>query len=101
MALAVLEAMAAGLPVVVTRTGGTIELVEDGINGFVFNWADVETLVKCLQRLDKDRALARRMAIASRARALDYSWENIADRFLNLFHNDVLGDPGRVESYSQ
>ena len=93
MALAVLEAMAAGLPVVVTRTGGTIELVEDGINGFIFDWADVEILAQCLRCLDKDRALARRMAAASRARALDYSWETIADRFLDLFHRHTVGVP--------
>jgi phosphatidyl-myo-inositol dimannoside synthase len=87
MALAVLEAMAAGLPLIVTRTGGTIELVEHGVNGFVFDWADVESLTKWLCTLDKDRDLARRMAAASRARAVNYSWEHIAERFLDLFQN--------------
>ena len=87
MALAVLEAMAVGLPIVVTRTGGTIELVEDGVNGFIFDWGDVEGLAKCLLRLNADRALARNMADASRVRALNFSWDNIAERFLELFHN--------------
>jgi phosphatidyl-myo-inositol dimannoside synthase len=89
MSLAVLEAMASGLPVVVTRTGGTAELVEEGVNGFVFNWGDVETLSRHLLNLASDRALARRMGAASRIRAIDYSWPAIADRFLGLFFNQT------------
>jgi phosphatidylinositol alpha-1,6-mannosyltransferase len=90
MSLAVLEAMAAGLPVVVTRTGGTAELVENGLNGFTFDWADVKMLVNHLHTLANDRALARRMGAASRARAMKYSWEIIAAHFLNLFHNNKV-----------
>ncbi|MGH7796366.1 MAG: glycosyltransferase, partial [Candidatus Binatia bacterium] len=37
MSLAALEAMAAGLPLVLTRTGGTEELVEEAVNGFTFD----------------------------------------------------------------
>lgn len=90
MSLAVLEAMAAGLPVIVTRTGGTAELVEDGVNGFIFDWADIKTLANLLRLLAHDRALAQRMGAVSRSRAMDYSWETIAARFLNLFHNETV-----------
>jgi phosphatidyl-myo-inositol dimannoside synthase len=87
MSLAVLEAMAAGLPVIVTRTGGTMELVEDGVNGLIFDWADVKMLAMHLRTLANDRGLARRMGAESRVRATKYSWEIIATRFLNLFYN--------------
>jgi len=93
MSLAVLEAMAAGLPVIVTRTGGTAELVEEGVNGFVFDWADVTTLTKRIQILANDRALARRMGAASRRRAMHYSWDVIAARFLDLFCNNLADPP--------
>ena len=43
--MATLEAMASGLPLVVTRTGGTTELVVEGVNGFTFSWGDVKGLV--------------------------------------------------------
>src|SRR5215468_10197276 len=86
MSLAALEAMAAGLPLVVTRTGGTAELVEEGVNGYSFNWADIDTLTNYLHMFAKDRALARRMGAASHARARSYSWDVIAARFLALFH---------------
>lgn len=99
MALAVLEAMGAGLPVVVTRTGGTEELVDHGVNGFIFDWADVEGLTRWLCTLHENRALARSMAAASRARALDYSWENIAQRFLILFENHTSGLSLRTQDF--
>jgi len=88
MSLAALEAMAAGLPVVLTRTGGTDSLVEQGINGFTFDWADVDELVKSLRCLAQDRELVRRMGKASRERAEMFSWPKITDYYLNLFASD-------------
>jgi phosphatidyl-myo-inositol dimannoside synthase len=90
MSLAALEAMAAGLPLIVTRTGGTAELVEEGVNGYSFNWADIDALTNYLHMFAKDRALARRMGVASRARALSFSWDTIARQFLALFSDQLL-----------
>ncbi len=85
MSVATLEALAAGLPVVVTRTGGTAELVAEGVNGLTFNWADVESLVAHLRQLANDRALARRMGAASRMRAGLFSWESATQQYLDIF----------------
>jgi len=85
MSVATLEAMAAGLPVVVTRTGGAAELVAEGVNGWSFAWGDVDALTGHLRRLAADRDLARRMGAASRARAAAFSWDAAARRYLELF----------------
>jgi phosphatidylinositol alpha-1,6-mannosyltransferase len=85
MSVALLEAMAAGLPVVVTPTGGTPELVQAGANGLIFNWADVAELTAHLRRLAQDRALARRMGAASRRRAGEFSWDAAAQRYGEIF----------------
>lgn len=90
MAIAALEAMASGLPVVLTRTGGTEELVEEGVNGLTFDWADVGTLAAHLQRLANDRALVRQMGKASRERALQFSWDAIAERYRNIFEQHAI-----------
>ncbi len=87
MSVATLEAMAAGLPVVVTRTGGVEELVEEGINGLTFTWGDVATLADHLIRLATDRDLARRMGKASRARAALFSWDRAAGRFKQVLED--------------
>ncbi len=85
MSVATLEAMAAGLPVIVTRTGGTAELVEDGVTGLTFDWADVETLTAHIRLLATNRELVRQMGAASRKRAAQFSWETAVDHYLRLF----------------
>ena len=93
MSLAALEAMAVGLPLVVTRTGGTAELVEEGVNGYSFNWGDIDALTNHLRMFVQDRALARRMGAASRARAAFFGWDVIADRFLEVFNQITSSSP--------
>jgi phosphatidyl-myo-inositol dimannoside synthase len=85
MSLAALEAMAAGLPILLTRTGGTADLVKDGVNGFTFDWADVDAITRYVSQLNEDRLLMKKMGLASRARAETFAWPAIAKRYLDLF----------------
>jgi phosphatidyl-myo-inositol dimannoside synthase len=91
MSVATLEALAAGLPVVVTRTGGTAELVAEGVNGLTFKWGDVTSLAAHLRQLAADRGLARQMGAASRTRAELFSWEAAADSYLKMFDQIAAG----------
>ena len=84
MSVALLEAMASGLAVVVTSTGGTAELVEADINGFIFEWGDVASLTAHIRRLSEDRSLVRRMGDTSRKRAMNFSWERPAFAYIDL-----------------
>lgn len=85
MSVATLEAMAAGLPVVVTRTGGTLELVQENVNGFVFDRGDMATLTGHIRRLATDRELARKMSRSSQSHAGQFSWERPAGQYLEQF----------------
>ena len=69
MPLAILEAMAAGLPVVASDVGGIGELVVDGETGVLVRPGDRDALAAALERLAGDRALRKRMGAAGRARA--------------------------------
>lgn len=84
MSVALLEAMASGLAVVVTPTGGTPELVEPEINGLIADWGDVDLLTVQLRRLAQDRSLVQRMGEASRRRAGIFSWDRAALRYIDL-----------------
>jgi phosphatidyl-myo-inositol dimannoside synthase len=86
MSIALLEALASGLPVVVTSTGGTEELVTQGENGLVVDWADVNGLTLALGRLVEDRALRSRMGAASRSVALRCSWHVITKQYIDLMN---------------
>jgi glycosyltransferase involved in cell wall biosynthesis len=68
MPLSVLEAMAAGLPVVATDVGDVARAVQDGVTGFVVPVQAPEQLGKALEALLTDRDLRRRMGAAGRER---------------------------------
>lgn len=87
MSNAVLEAMACGLPVVVTRTGGADELVED--NGFIIDPGDTDGLAAALGKLIDNREALPEMGRRSRLRAERMSWEQVADGFLGLCHRAI------------
>jgi glycosyltransferase involved in cell wall biosynthesis len=68
--VSILEAMAAGLPVVATDVGGVAEAVVDGETGILVPAADPNALAGALERLIADVELRRRLGAAGRARAL-------------------------------
>jgi len=84
MSVALLEAMASGLAVLVTPTGGTSELVEEGVNGGIFDWGDVERLTVLLRQFASDKNALRRMGEASRVRAQTFSWERTCGDYLKI-----------------
>jgi phosphatidyl-myo-inositol dimannoside synthase len=75
MSIATLEAMASGLPVMVSGIGSGDNLVKHGINGYTFKWGDIDELVSKLENLGSKPSLLRSMGIASREIAKTYSWE--------------------------
>jgi phosphatidylinositol alpha-1,6-mannosyltransferase len=85
MSVATLEAMASGLPIVTTRTGGTNDLIEDGSNGLIFDWGDVDSLTAHLRLLAMDKALRKKLGEASRAKASKFSWDAVVENYLKLF----------------
>ena len=84
--LCVLEAMAAGVPIVAPAVGGLPGLIQDGVTGFLFPGGDEERLRARLAALRADPALAR--AVGARGR--DYvrerhSREAMVRRYLDLY----------------
>lgn len=83
MSNSLLEAMASGLPVVVTQTGGTAELVED--NGFVIPMADEKAIEKYLRKYSNYEKIRKEHGKESRKRAEAMSWRTVSEQYLNLY----------------
>lgn len=74
-----IEAMAAGLPVVGTRSGGLLETVRDGQTGFLVEKNDPEALARQILRLLRDDNLRETMGCAGRRWVLaKFTWERVA-----------------------
>lgn len=71
----VVEAHAAGLPAVVSDTGGPKELVADGVTGFITRSLDADDFARAVRRLVEDEPLRKQMAAAARESVLTRDWE--------------------------
>jgi len=91
----VLEAMAAGLPVVATDVGGNGELVEHGVTGFLVPPQSPDALASALSNYLADPELARRHGAAGRRRIeAHFSIDAMVARYAGLYR-DALADVGR------
>ncbi len=69
LARSALEALAAGVPVVASDSGGNPEIVEDGSNGFLYRTGDPVSLAAALERLLEDDDLRRKCSTGARRQA--------------------------------
>ncbi len=79
MPLVVLEAMACGLPVIVTANGPA-DIVRDGIDGFIIPQRDEDAVSGCLERLYRDRSLCAEMGRNASERAREFGWSAYTDK---------------------
>src|SRR5215469_3581490 len=84
-ALVVLEALACGLPVIVSTNTGSKEMVRDGEDGFVIPIRDVEALKQKILLLYEDPGVRHKMAEAAAQRASQLTWEGYARRALRMY----------------
>ncbi|TAK07834.1 MAG: glycosyltransferase [Candidatus Manganitrophaceae bacterium] len=84
--IGLIEAMAAGLPVVGTDVGGIRDLITPNKNGFLVAPADVEGLKKALLLLIQDESMRKKLGQESRQSAFrDYSLDRCIQNYQNLF----------------
>lgn len=79
-----LEAMACGLPIVATDLQGVRDYV-DSRCATLTRKGDAATLAEAIAELANNAPVRESMALASRARALEFRWENIATRMLDVY----------------
>lgn len=80
MPTALLEAAAAGLPIVASSAGGVPEVLTHDRSALLIPPGDSGALAEALQRLERDRALRRRLGRAARTVGRRYVWSELAPR---------------------
>ncbi|MGI9073013.1 MAG: glycosyltransferase [Bryobacteraceae bacterium] len=105
--LAIIEAMAAGLPVVATRVGGVPEIVEHGRTGLIVSPQNRRDLADAVRTLADDPKRRREMGAAGRVRSMCFSVNTMVAAYADLFACLLRGSrccaalaPGRGASFS-
>jgi phosphatidylinositol alpha-mannosyltransferase len=92
--MVLVEAMAAGLPVVASDTAGYDEVVTDGVDGLLVPPSDPAALAGAAGRVLDDPKLAARLAAAGRERATAFAWPTVLEQIEHAYRDAlVIGAP--------
>lgn len=83
--LVLLEAMAAGVPIVATAVGGVPEVLDEGRTGHLVPYGDPDALAAAVRELLGSSDQRTALAVAGRRRVEGYSWDRVIDDHLALY----------------
>ncbi len=78
--IVLIEAMAAGLPVVASRNDGYCKVIQDGITGLLVTPQKPKALAAAIARLLDSEKLRKKLAVRGKVEASQYSWSKIMDK---------------------
>lgn len=87
--MAIIESMAAGKPVIATRSGGPQEIIKDGVSGLIVPPENPQAMAKAISSILKNPALHARLSKNAKRASRKFSWNLIAKRYSNLFHSKL------------
>lgn len=85
--LVFVEAMAAGLPVIGTATGGIKDIIDDGVNGYLVEEKNSSAIAEQVNYIFKHPEVYSNMSIASKEKAQLYDWENVGRQYISRLSN--------------
>jgi glycosyltransferase involved in cell wall biosynthesis len=89
MPLSLLEAMAAGLPIIATTAGAIPDVVADGVDGILIRPGDASALEEAIVRCARDAELSPRLGAAGHRKMQGYTWERCARQHVEAFERAV------------
>lgn len=96
--MVVLEAMAAGLPAIISSNVGARDLIREGENGFIVeDTSDTDTVAaKIALLLDED--IRRPLALAAYQAAVHNTWNDVVKKYLSLYEELIAGKKTNINS---
>ena len=84
LGLVILEALASGLPVVASRSGGIVQLIKDGINGFLCDEKNVEQMISCINSMIDDEKIYYQFAENSNKSIRNYDYSITGEKYIEI-----------------
>ncbi len=82
--IVILEAMAAGLPVIATNVGGIPDIIQDGNNGILIEPANSQAIANAIKQIIGQKDLTSKIIANSWNSLSQYDWDNIANKVFEL-----------------
>ena len=83
----IMDAMAAGLPIIATNVGGTPYLIKNNVNGFIVNQSDTVELAEALLRIIDNEELCQKMSRQNLEDIKQKDWPIIAKKIMEIYEN--------------
>ena len=93
-----LEAMAAGKPIIASNVEGYAGLISHGVEGLLVPPKDAKELTRSLISLLRDEALRQEMGAKGKLKAREYAWEEISQRILDYYARVLSESTGKEQS---
>lgn len=84
--IVLVEAMAAGLPIITTDAPGCRDIIRNGLDGLMVSPSDPAQLAAAMTKVQSDSGLSRDMAARARARADTFSWDNVVAQYETIYY---------------
>lgn len=86
--IGIFEAMGAGKPVIASDNTNS-EILEDSINGFIFESENFQSLSEKILILLTNKEIRQKMSYMAKKKALKYDWNNIAESYFKIYENVI------------
>jgi glycosyltransferase involved in cell wall biosynthesis len=86
----ILEAMAAGLPVIGTRAGGIPDIIDDEVSGLLINPGDAGALADAIKRIVENEPLRKQLLVGAREKLKNFNIAQTTKRYIALY-NEICG----------
>lgn len=83
------EALASGVPVVAPRRGGPIDLVDDGVTGWLYPPGEPHAMVSAVRSIVEDAATRASMAAAARDSVRERTWESVCAQLVDYYEEAI------------
>ena len=87
--LTILEAFAAGIPVIAPNSGGVVENICDRLNGYLYNPGDRTDFIDKFKLLIENADLRQQMGHQAKLSVQEYSWENGIQNLVNIWQEEI------------
>ncbi len=97
LGLALIEALAAGLPCVASNVGGIKDIIRNGKNGLLFEREDVNELAESMLRLANDSVLQEKLSKNTLQSVQHYGLETVTDAIINVYLQSLEAKKGNID----